>query len=406
MRRLFSFLLLLLLLLPTAGAAGDPNADGSGGTMGNATDHGRWSLGNDGIRVTVMKGQAAAAPSFDIANKDWSGSCTGYVKRNKLLYKDHGYTLKEAEVYTNRVLMGDQKMERIINKNGASNIGFIRSYFTDRSTIEYIADCTGIPYDELVGGDYKLLLEPMAYFIYEGSWYAMTATEASLFDVTVHGKLSHWMGSLTHTNLPLALFLEKPDLGIAPWTRTDNNKKHANIDILKQLGVGVISFHPEEEPPMPELGDYQYYTDTDVITACVIPNNTRRSLPPDWGAYAIFKINGETYQAPYICPAGSRQLVWVRWHTPDRPQELTASVYCPAVGIREAAAFTLAITVSALEEKEPPDPVYDGPGIGAGQYIPNFRLTDPPRWGERSEVSWSEWRAESETFGDYVVWDW
>lgn len=41
----------------------------------------------------------------------------------------------------------------------------------------------------------------------------MTATEAALYDQMVSGDLYRRMNALTHQNLPLALFLEVPDLG-------------------------------------------------------------------------------------------------------------------------------------------------------------------------------------------------
>ena len=42
---------------------------------------------------------------------------------------------------------------------------------------------------------------------------ATTATEAALYDQKVNGLLRSWMQSLTHKNLPLAMFLETSDLG-------------------------------------------------------------------------------------------------------------------------------------------------------------------------------------------------
>lgn len=409
-KSVISLMLSFLLALP-AGAVGEGNIDGGGGVVGGATGHGSWSGGDDGIRVTVMKTSGSpAAPSFDIANKDWTGDCIGFVKRNKIQYKNQGYTLSEANVYMNFELPQDLKMPRIISTSGQPSIAAIKSYFTDEATVKYISQKSGIPYEELTGGEYKLLLEPIAYFTFRVDLseplvrYAMTATEVSLFDVQVHRKLAYWMGALTHQNQPLSLYLERSDLGIGRWTGGNPAGKLANIDILKYLGVGIVEFRLEPEDPVaPEPGDYKYYTDTDVITAVTLPNDTDQSIPPGGGT-AIFEILGRKYEVPFVCPAGSKQLVWVRWHTPTLPQDLTIRVWCPAAKIEERNAISLNVTVSDLKEKEPPDPVYDGPGIGAGQYIPNFQLREQPRWGSRREVSWTEWQAEWKDFGDYGYW--
>ena len=50
-----------------------------------------------------------------------------------------------------------------------------------------IAAATGFPYEELVSGPYKLLLEPMVYVRYHDIMYAMTATEAALYNKKVSG---------------------------------------------------------------------------------------------------------------------------------------------------------------------------------------------------------------------------
>ena len=41
-----------------------------------------------------------------------------------------------------------------------------------------VAQQTGIAYEELIGGQYKLFLEPIAYFKHNGIMMAMTAHEA------------------------------------------------------------------------------------------------------------------------------------------------------------------------------------------------------------------------------------
>lgn len=279
MKRILSFLLAACLFLSCALAAGDPNINGGGGNIGEGTEDNIWNGGDDGVRITILKDGEQVSVPFDMANRDWSGQIdTCFQIRSKLQYKNQGYSLeRKSGGYNNHVLPDDLKMERIIRENGASTIDFIRSYFTDEGTVRYIAETVGIPYDELIGEGYKILLEPIAYFRFQGRMYAMTATEAALFDARVNGELRYHMGSLTHKNLPFAMFLEQADLGIQPWPpEQGRDQRQSNITILNQLGIGIITFHEEEPPdPEPPPDDYHYYTDTDVITAFSIQNNSK-----------------------------------------------------------------------------------------------------------------------------------
>ena len=80
-------------------------------------------------------------------------------------------------------------------------------------------------FDTLIGGEYKILLEPIAYYKFEGVMIATTATEAVLYDEIVGGQLRYWMGSLTAKNLPLSMFLETPDLWLSGMVRSDQQKR-------------------------------------------------------------------------------------------------------------------------------------------------------------------------------------
>ena len=68
-------------------------------------------------------------------------------------------------------------------------------------------------YEVLIGGNYKLLLEPFTFYKFEGVMILTTATEAAMYDEQVSGLLRSRMVSLSHKNLPLAMFLEVSDLG-------------------------------------------------------------------------------------------------------------------------------------------------------------------------------------------------
>lgn len=81
MRRLWSILLTFAVVLCmfsplTAFATGEGNIDGGGGNMGDATSHGSWNPGNEGVRVTVVRSSdhVVVSTPFDLTNKAPSSS--------------------------------------------------------------------------------------------------------------------------------------------------------------------------------------------------------------------------------------------------------------------------------------------------------------------------------------------
>jgi hypothetical protein len=84
-----------------------------------------------------------------------------------------------------------------------------------------VADTTGVSYENMLAGQYKILLEPIAYVTLNGTKYAFTATEAALYDRLSGGSLRSKLPSVAFQNLPLALFLEYSDLGFPAWTGAD-----------------------------------------------------------------------------------------------------------------------------------------------------------------------------------------
>lgn len=402
MKHLFSLLLVLALLsLPvTQASGGDPNIEGGGGGMGGAIGDSAWNPGDDGVRISVMQGTTAKV-TFDISNVQRTRTQLSFRIHNKLYYKNGG-TLQLADSYTNYVPPSDIPLPTIIpTSGGGNNITAIRSYFTSERAVRFIAENAHMAYEDLISGDYKLLLEPIAYFKYNGIQYAMTATEAALFDVAKSGDLYFQMSNLTHQNLPLSMFLEHGDLGISAWTGS-TNRRQSNIDILKQLGVGIVSFVPEVLIPDPPQAEYVYRCDTDVITAALVPNRGEDLTPyvhSEAGGrvgYATFHINGTNYRKQIVCPSGSSQLAWVKWHTPSTPCEMTITVTPP-----DGSDITISVSVVALEEKTPPNPIWDGPGEAPGithtQYRPNFRPVEAPDWGSQTSTSWDQWIATLES---------
>lgn len=298
MKRLFNLFLAVVMIFSFTciqvyaanGTGGSGNIDGGGGSMGDATSHGSWNPGNEGVRVTVVRASdhAVVTTPFDLTNKTPSAGIYHFGKVSKIQY-NNGTGLSPVQggySYKNPV----QPMPRIISTNGRNNIEAIKKYFCSEYVVKFIAEETGMDYDTLISGEYKILLEPIAYYKFQGVMIATTATEAALYDEVVGGQLRYWMGSLTAKNLPLSMFLETPDLGYPAWSGP-TNKNVSNSDIKSSLGLGIVRF--EEQPEEPEIStyDYEYRTNTEVITAVEVSGG---QSDPDDPVTVQFHIDGTT----------------------------------------------------------------------------------------------------------------
>lgn len=143
-----------------------------------------------------------------MTNKVPSTGLAHFGKVSKLSYNTGKSIAPKAGNYT--YINPSQSLPKIISTSSSkASIAAIRSYFTDEQVIRSIAGYAGMDFDTLIGGDYKLVVEPLAYLCYNGQQFAMTATEAALYDQIVNGDLRKKLGTLTHKNLPLAIFWRK-----------------------------------------------------------------------------------------------------------------------------------------------------------------------------------------------------
>lgn len=70
-----------------------------------------------------------------------------------------------------------------------------------------------------------------------------------------------------------------------------------------------------------------------------------------------FHIDGTTYTVSNVYyPDGDSQLAWVRWTTPDEPQDMTIDVDVSGPGSAQA---TIHCKIVDLDENPPPNPVAD-----------------------------------------------
>ena len=396
LKRIFAFFLSLLLILgicpmsALADTGGSGNVDGGGGSMGQGTSQNSWNPGMDGVRITVVNaesGQPVSTP-FDLTNKNPTIKIH-FGKVSKIQYTNGSSISPNTTPYTCK--KPDVAMPRIISTGSTkANIEAIKKYFCSEYAVELVAQQTGINYDDLIGGEYKLFLEPIAYFKHNGVMYAMTAHEAALYDNQTGGALRRTMTSLTHKNLPLAMYLEYSDLGFAAYSGP-TNKTCSNDTIIAYLGMGIFRFceQPPEQPE-PTDYDYEYRVDTDVITPVTLYAGSE--INPDGPATVTFSINGSTYRMNNIViPEGDSQLAWVKWHTPSEPQDITITVRTNRGTLSQT---TIKAKVVDLSGNAPPDPK-------ATDTAGSWRPSSAPSREEKSYAAWSVWWAQ---WHPYWVW--
>lgn len=358
--------------------------------MGQGTTTSFWNPGNDGVRISVVNSESGsiAADPVDFSNRTQPELLTHFGKVSKLSYRGGtALSLQSGAAY--RCFKPAIAMPVIVSSGGRNNIEAIKRYFCGEYVCMMVAEATGIHYEELVSGQYKLLIEPMVFFTYHGQYYAMTATEAALYDQLVSGDLRQKMASLTHQNLPLAIYLEYSDLGFPAWSGGTGNCQ-TNMDIIHTLGVGIVWFEELPERSNLEAPDVQYRVDTDVITSITLSTGRRRT--PDNPASVIFHIDGRNYRVNNIViPAGDSQVVWVKWHTPSTPQCLTITV---SVSGGSTAQTTFVADIVDLDEKIPPDPL-------ATDTNPHYTAPNLPSNPQKTSTHWGVWNC-------YWVpdWDW
>ena len=203
-------LTLAILCFNTAAfASGNPNINNGGGGLKEGSSENFWNSGNDGVRVTVVDSETGEvrSPSIDLTNKNVSDIAFHFGKVSKTDYIGGTEISVKTSAYT--FVNPAEPLPTIISDGSGANIDAIRDYFTDEQVVRGISNLVGIDFDELTGGDYKLLLEPIMYITYNGIRTAMTATEAALYNMRTGGDLIMKFGPLSHKNLPLAMFLEK-----------------------------------------------------------------------------------------------------------------------------------------------------------------------------------------------------
>ncbi|MCI9050872.1 MAG: hypothetical protein HFI05_02950 [Lachnospiraceae bacterium] len=394
MKRFFCIGLCFAILFSfsfSAFAAGDSNIDSGGGGMGQGTNQNFWNPGRDGVRVTIVRecDNIPVSMPIDFSNYSNSDVVIHFQYGNKIAYRN-GKELEPKQGGYACVVPTNPMPLIVSSSSQEASIHAIRNYFCREGTIQDIAVATGLDYDILVSGAYKILLEPIAYFKYSGVMFAMTATEAAFYNKQTGNGLRNKMVSLTHKNLPLAMFLETADLGFPAWNGSITQAQ-SDDTIIANLGVGVVRFsEPDEFDPEPEIeSNLSYRCDTEVITSVQLTTSEEKT--PDSPAYAYFSINGQTYSHTDIyIPEGGSQLAWVKWRTPKDPGIITITISSNcSLNIHEIVA-----EIVDINDNPPPDPQ-------AKDRKEEFIIPAVPNKENMTNLTWGEWDCWWE---EYWVW--
>ena len=379
------------LMAKATSRKGDTNVDtdGNNGIYDPTNDKQNNILVNEqdeGVRVTLIESESNSPVTtpIDFANNPRQPIEKHLGIGNKLYYINNPkVSIKNGNTY--KFKKPDMKLPRIIGSSQES----LKKFFGSEVFLKYFSNLTGFNYDEMTSGKYKLMLEPVGYPKIQGKITAVSATELAILDKQLDGFIRRSdIMNFSHMNLPLAMFLEEDEFGIKKWTRGKAPSRQKNETIIAQLGVGAITFTPEEEKPDPEY-NYTYRTDTDVYTSVEVSGATPiityyigggKDTPPTKVEYenyttVDFHIGDEIYQSkPFIYPSSG--LGYIRWHTPKEPQEIPSKAIVhykelaytegekPSPYLKDVEKeIELNISIVEIKEKTPPNPDADDFGF-------------------------------------------
>ncbi|MEF9991312.1 MAG: hypothetical protein RR835_02365 [Peptostreptococcaceae bacterium] len=417
MKKIAVMIILTIITLSTitSYAIGEGNISGGGGSdAGSGTSQNKWRDGDDGVRVSIVDNatkQVIRTP-VDFTNKERYDIKYHFGKVSKLQYKRGANLVLHKGNYN--YFVTSIKMPTIVSDEG-NNIQEIKRYFTSEWVVKGISEKLSIPYEDLISGKYKFLLEPIMYVTFKGQRFAMTAHETAMYNEKINNGVRRKLRSISHQSLPFSMYLEVSDLGFPQYKGSTNISVRDPL-MKEQLGLGIIRFNgalpdsqvipppppPPPKPPEPpkppkpninvDTGNYDYRTDTDVITSFKI--NSTTEIGKDNAISATFHILGRDYTVnDIVMPINSSQLVWVKWHTPKTPQDINIGVSITNSNISSA---NIKVKVNDLKEITPPDPK-------PRDKEDNFRLSGTPNNGNNTYAEWSKWSCNWKPNKQYVV---
>lgn len=368
-----------------AAAEGSGNIDGGGGNINQGVEGYMWYTGFEGVRLTLVDAETGiqSGPPIDFTSCDLSAVSAiifNFGKVSKLQYRSGAALAIQTDYH---YYIPEVPLPKIISTNsGKADMNVIKKYFCSEGAANMTASYTGIHPEDMVSGKYKMVIEPIIYLWYNHLYFAMTVTEAGLYNQMTGGDLGSHFPTVIMKNFALSMFLEREDLGFPAWTGPKVSARTTS-EMISILGIGTVSYAsgPEEIPPATgHTYDQEYRVDTDVITAVSL--HADNEINNRSKAAVTFRMNGDTHRmTDVVVPEGGSQLVWVKWHTPSTPQEMTITISSSKGTL---STDRLNVRIVDLNEDPPPDPQADDRNDG---YI---RPAVPGRTDVTS-LTWGEW---------------
>jgi len=374
-------LLFLCFFTRSVLAAGSGNIGTGGGELNSGKEGYTWpGIGYDGVRITIVDAESGVQRSIPIDFSNISIAASDNIchfgSKSKIDYRNGAALSPQISSYKN--YKPDVPLPQIISGNSKqASIAEIRQYFCSEAAAVMISDKVGVPYEDIESGKYKLVIEPIIYIIYQNLYFAMTTTEAGLYNRLTGGDLGYHFPTVIMKNHALALFLEKDDLGFSAWTGSTTTTRTTD-EMINILGIGIVSYQENQEPTEIKY-DRQYRVDTDVIIAVEL--STSKQKTPDAPAYATFKIDGQTYtHSDIYIPENGSQLAWIKWRTPSKPGTVSISITSNC----NTSVSQITAEIVDLGQNIPPDPQ-------ANDRYDSFRIPQVPTKANISTLTWGEW---------------
>jgi hypothetical protein len=189
-------------------------------------------------------------------------------------------------------------------------------------------------------------------------------------------------------------------IGTAIWDIIKTRKATAGVGgrgrrrrfhriMIFRIWLGIVRFEEQPEDPVITTYDYEYRVNTEVITAVDVSGG---QSDPDNPARVTFTIDGRDYHVDNVYyPEGDSQLAWVRWTTPDTPQDMVITVRVSGPG---NAHGTINCKIVDLDQNPPPNPVADDRND-------SFTPSSIPSREQKTSNYWTIWRP---WWYEYWVW--
>jgi len=174
---------------------------------------------------------------------------------------------------------------------------------------------------------------------------AFTATEYALaqqlgyFDFK-YGTDGQQIAKMTHSDLPNSVILQESWFGYPVTSALPDKTLWAENRIIQGGGWGMrmLKANAVNVIENDTVYDYEYRVNTDVITSVrvyasgdITPDNRHVSKsayknPKKNTATVTLNVNGYNKSTEVVIPSGGSELVWIKWHTPQKPQEVDINV--------------------------------------------------------------------------------